>query len=515
MMPVQGVPRQSMHSGPETPLTERGTLTIDEEKIHKCARRSRSTSWPCMPCISREGDAMKVHQAGMLLGLLTLAGLCVSACSGPEPHRESDGLCGGRFVSPVGMELGNDSFRTIQWTPDGSRILFSYAENVLFAETAFGDAPDIYAVHVSGELVHKVLDLPPAEPAYDAGDNWMTFDLSADGTRIAYARCAVSEETIQVDDWQEGEWQVENAEIFVSSFDGSNVDRLTNNTYLDALPAWSPDGESIAYISDPDRSILSSKTVGTGRGSIRYRATTRITIHEVATGESREIGLPAGLAAAPIRLEWSPGGDRIAFVVLEGEWSPWNLAVYTVGVDETGLTRVSDAGSGPAWSPDGETIAMVVPEGERERDLYTFAADGSNPVEVNFDKDDVGSGWWGTDLGPEWWMGNLSWSPDGSSIFFERFGDRVSVATVGNAGVEAGKPGGSHARGRAVTAGAGGGFVLASPPSDSPGSFSLRALSPDGTQIASRTDIAEFFRLSVKDLQGNARIIVDWERSFR
>ena len=72
---------------------------------------------------------MKVHQAGMLLGLLTLAGLCVSACSGPEPeYRESDGLCGQFTLSPVGIRRCNDSNRTIQWTPDGSRLLFDYAE---------------------------------------------------------------------------------------------------------------------------------------------------------------------------------------------------------------------------------------------------------------------------------------------------------------------------------------------------------------------------------------------------
>ena len=46
-----------------------------------------------------------------------------------------------------------------------------------------------------------------------------------------------------------------NYEIFVSDVDGTNGERLTNNTYFDVLPAWSPDGESLAFISDPDRSV--------------------------------------------------------------------------------------------------------------------------------------------------------------------------------------------------------------------------------------------------------------------
>ena len=140
---------------------------------------------------------------------------------------------------------GVDLRSTIQWTPDGSGILFGYAEDILGGEAMFYDVPDIYAVHVGGDSVHKVLDLPSLKPEYPelyGGDNWMMFDLSADGSRIAYATCAVSEETVQVDD---GDWQVDNSEIFVSNIDGSNVERLTNNTYLDALPAWSPDGESL------------------------------------------------------------------------------------------------------------------------------------------------------------------------------------------------------------------------------------------------------------------------------
>ena len=253
--------------------------------------------------------------------------------------------------------------------------------------------------------------LKPVEYGYAVHST--PFDLSADGYRIAFASCAVSEETVEGVD---GEGKVYNSEIFVSDIDGANVERLTNNTYMDTLPAWSPDGERIAFISDPNRSIA---------GIWKATAHTRLTIQEVATGRSRVVGLPEGYAAAPIRLEWSPKGDRIAFVMLEGVRHPWNLAVYIVGADGTGLTRVSDALSGPTWSPDGEAIAMVVAEGNREESLFTFAADGSNPIKVDYDiRANVG-GWSGTNIGTGIWMGNLSWSPDGSAILIERFTGKV------------------------------------------------------------------------------------------
>ena len=38
-------------------------------------------------------------------------------------------------------------------------------------------------------------------------------------------------------------------EIYVMNADGSNQVRLTNNTYLEGSPTWSPDGSKIAFNS--------------------------------------------------------------------------------------------------------------------------------------------------------------------------------------------------------------------------------------------------------------------------
>ena len=455
-----------------------------------------------------------MHQTGILLGLLTLAAVGVSACGflDPEEYR-NDGLCIQSIHSPFVRDFviyGSSS--TIQWTPDGSQVPFDYTEVILDNPERPG-VPDIYAVHVGGDPVKKVLDLSSSrQPVHSAWGDTTVFDLSPDGSRIAYTACAVSDDSVQVDD---GDKRVYNSEIFVSSFDGSNVERLTNNTHLDTFPAWSPDGESLALISDSERSLDGAGAFRAEDGGYGFGATTRLTVHSMATGQSREIGLPVGHAAAPYRLEWSPNGDRIAFVVLEGEKYPWNLAVYIVGADGTELTRVSDAGSGPTWSPDGEAIALILPEGDEEWVLYIFAADGSNLVKEKFGLDNSKlGGIRGTRLKPGLWMGNLLWSPDGSRILLERFRGADSVVELAIAGIGTGVPRALDARSRAMMTGAGAGSILASPLTTILASYRSRAWSPDGTQIAVRYDSLYSLELYVVDLQGSVTTVVEWERDY-
>ena len=408
---------------------------------------------------------MVVRLAVALLGGLALVGM--SACGGPKEYG-SDFFCWYEAPHRTGSSAhtfnvdrrivgGHNSI--IQWAPDGSRILFDYGVLSLAADPpslVSRDVADLYAVHADGSRLDKIVDLPSRTAPFDNSAGTTYFDISPDGSRITYATCVLSK------DPERGNRRIHNYEIFVSDLDGADVKRLTKNTHFDVLPAWSPDGESIAFIAGPPGVPL------------------RLTVITVATGESRELRLPA--AVAPFRLEWSPNGERIAFVAHEEGWSKREprYAVYIVEADGSRLWKVSDVVSGPTWSPNGEKIAMAVPEGEYEEALYIFAADGSNPVKVD-------------NLDRYVRMAPLSWSPDGSAILIEYTSRSVRpmphIVYLDSAEArEASDP-----RTHVATAGAGG-LVLRSPPADYTASGGrtiypvglVSAWSPDGSQIAVR-----------------------------
>ena len=301
----------------------------------------------------------------------------------------------------------------LRWSPDGSRILFDVSVRPCRgrAELPHWGPVDLYSVNADGSGMRRITDSRDRKLFHGSGVNMTYFDVSPDSTHIVYSTCGLSEVL------KPGEGDIEwiyDYEIMISKIDGTEVNRLTENTYFDNFPVWSPDGTSIAFISEPD---------GPSHHSLPYMPTRSVlTIYTLATGESRNIvpSINGGIAAH--RPAWSPDGHSIAFVAAEREGpSPNKRAVYTVGVDGSGLTRISDAASGPAWSPDGRRIAVAVPEDKDRAALYTFAADGSDPVMVDGNLPDP----WRYPVEP--WMGDLSWSPDGSEILFDGFAHIVAL----------------------------------------------------------------------------------------
>jgi serine/threonine protein kinase len=126
--------------------------------------------------------------------------------------------------------------------------------------------------------------------------------------------------------------------LFVMGRTGESVRKLTTEGFN---PSWSPDGESIVYASE---------SVTTAPGN-RF-STSELWIASITTGARRQ--LPAGDAVQP---SWSPHGQRIAYWGLVAGGSQRDLWTIAAGGGEP-VRATSDAATdwSPAWSPEGRYL---------------------------------------------------------------------------------------------------------------------------------------------------------------
>lgn len=129
-------------------------------------------------------------------------------------------------------------------------------------------------------------------------------------------------------------------EIYVINVDGSGLTRLTNSLGDDWRPAWSPDGQKIAFFSfrdaygttDPGNSEI---YVMNSDGSSQTRITYNPTIDTNRPGADED---PT----------WSPDGRQIAF----RSYRDGGIDIYVMNADGSGVTRLTFEGANyvPNWS---------------------------------------------------------------------------------------------------------------------------------------------------------------------
>ena len=136
-------------------------------------------------------------------------------------------------------------------------------------------------------------------------------------------------------------------DIYVMDSRGGQVTNLTRHTGGDFSPAWSPDGNRIAFASYRDGApeIYVMNADGSGQ--------TRLTNN----------------FAVDFAPAWSPDGSHIAFTSdRDGLYE-----VYVMNADGSGQTNLTKNGANddsPSWSPDGLKIAFASDRDGNDREIY-------------------------------------------------------------------------------------------------------------------------------------------------
>jgi TolB protein len=230
-------------------------------------------------------------------------------------------------------------------------------------------------------------------------------------------------------------------DIWTVRLDGSSLRRLTSAKGEDTVPAWSPDGRQIAFLTyrttwpklwlmnaDGGRQRALTRgfskegtPVWTPSGRIVYssspdppRAHAHFWWMMRAEGTRRQ---PlAGFGSPP---SFSPDGRRAVFSsTCPGGYSTCVYSSNASGRDRRVLTNVRMGTSEqPAWSPDGRVIAFI---GNNE--LWLMKADGSEPRQL------------APGPLPETYDDTPSWSPDGSRLVFGTNRSPTGIAVINRDG---------------------------------------------------------------------------------
>jgi Tol biopolymer transport system component len=197
--------------------------------------------------------------------------------------------------------------------------------------------------------------------------------LSPDSTRFAYINysLATSEVILEIDNLQG------TAPISASVYWGGGVPLFRLDT-----PAWSPDGNWIAFVAQPG----GAATTDLFRVSLANPDGSNPAALERLTDDDAAESWPA----------WSPDSQQIVYAADLSMVSPGgsaDLRIYNLADGQiTGLTNDGAAliEAAPDWSPDGQWIVFQAQEsGGTDTDIYRMTVGGTPEKIIDSDADDI------------------------------------------------------------------------------------------------------------------------------
>jgi TolB protein len=168
-------------------------------------------------------------------------------------------------------------------------------------------------------------------------------------TRIAY---------VAVD----GEPPAQRYQLIVADADGANQHMILESRFPLMSPAWSPDGQWLAYVSFETKHSA-------------------VYVQLVRSGERRQVSARAGINGAPA---WSPDGHKLALTLGASVGNP---DIYVLDLTTQDLTRITDdpaIDTEPEWTPDGKSLFFTSDRAGSPQIYQIGASAGARPKRITF-----------------------------------------------------------------------------------------------------------------------------------
>lgn len=234
-----------------------------------------------------------------------------------------------------------------------------------------------------------------------------------------------------------------NTDVFKVDNKTGDVVRLTTATGHDTAPAWSPNKDRIAFLSDRNGSSAlwlmdwngelkrQVSTPGQVIGNFNWAPDSKRIGVEILEANSRWIGVieiesgelePLTSQTEDVRIGgWSPDSEWLLYAVVDGEAAGIRRR-NPVGVDEITITTGED--TNPVWSPNGHWIAFNREAESGAFDLLVIDKDGEKATNLAPDDFDEIS---------------FDWAPDSKHVVF-------TSESTGNAEIYAVEPSGKNTK---------------------------------------------------------------------